>query len=112
MSEQESAVDRAKEFVVEYGPYLFELMRKVGKTTGVGAFLAAMAPKPAHAPELPASPRAEEQVDDFKDIDAFGKKMIRIKKIYDDLEPRDKKKLDGIFNKKQRRARPSAETWT
>lgn len=109
MSEQESAVDKAKEFVVEYGPYLYDLMQKAGKTTGVGAFLAAMAPKPAHAPE---SPRLEEQVDDFKDIDAFGKRIFRMKEVYDDLETRDKKKIDGIFNKKQRRARPSAETWT
>jgi hypothetical protein len=35
-----------------------------------------------------------------------------MKEVYDDLETRDKKKIDGIFNKKQRRARPSAETWT
>jgi len=109
VSEQESAVDKAKEFVVEYGPYLYDLMRKAGKTTGVGAFLTAMAPKPAYAP---APPRAEEQVDDFKDIDAFGKRIFRMKEVYDDLATIDKKKIDNIFNKKQRQARPSAETWT
>ena len=105
MSSEEKE-DRALDFIQDYGPYLFDAVKKFG---GITSFLAAYAPKPAGAGGAKVR-HPSDQVDRFEN---FSKKSVDIMSArLEELSPEEKRRVNEIFKKKQRRARPSAETWT
>ncbi len=120
---KESSTDKALEFITDYGTYLYEMMRKGGKFSGVGTFLAAMAPKPAHAPAPSRTRKADralreatrKQIESESEVDTFsemGKSSSEMEDAFHTLSRIEKQKVNEIMKKKQRRAKPSAETWT
>jgi len=96
--------DHVLDFITEYGD-LFDVVKRFG---GITAFLAAYAPKPAGA-------GSEKTGQSFLGTRPSSDQVDRFEKFfkgYKSLSPKEKRGVNEIFKKKQRRARPSAETWT